>query len=321
MPNRYSWLIDMTQGHSKTAGIWFGMLRLAGLLAGTGIMLGLGAAVISAEPELVEEVVCWRGTIDVVARIDEDEIRETSDCEYEPVVWRGHAEVQLRERRETRTVWTQISADGRDFTKEIESTADLWYDWIEYSVKQNAYKRGCVNGHNWASEYDGYELAGRMEPGPGRPNLDLAGIIYYQVPEVPEGKYGPDYPRSGQYILNRLPNVCNDPAVKSLKFPRKRQFSGSPLKLINVDVHNYHCNFSADFYMGGRSIGIGFKGVGCKDKARFLNRKDNYHEKMEGNFVCDLSDNALISSGSITLTWSLKKAIVCEKASTLRQFR
>ena len=111
-------------------------------------MLALCAGAASGEPKLAKQVDCWRGTIDVKIHLD-------AHRGFDAHGWEGHAEVQLREERETSAV-VQMSVDRRDSTEEGPSTADLWYDWIEWSVKQDAY---IQETRRYRAEYEGFEAS------------------------------------------------------------------------------------------------------------------------------------------------------------------
>lgn len=283
--------MSRTQGHPLARGNGLRALRLAGLLAGTGITLALGARVaFSAEPGSAKAVQCWRGKIDVEAHLIP--IVGTY-CHTDARTWEGHAEVQLREERETRTVPT-MSVDGEIIT-EVESTADLWYDWVEWSVKQDPWRNECEQS---PLEHDGFDYSGRMDSGPERTKLGQSGTIYYQSPEALAEARGI---RPRQYILNRLPVVCD---------------SGN-------EWLDSSCNFGSHFRRG---VGPGFKGGRCDDEARFLSEwhfwEPDKQVAMEGQFICDLLEaDARTSSGSISVTWSLEKVVECENAFVLRQFR
>lgn len=291
----------MTNGTTRSGRLLFGALAVGALIAGTRFF-GSGDEV--TDPHIPEIPVCWRGTIDV--KVDRYAYEE-ENCDNKPQQWHGRATVQLREELEESTRKKMVG--GVMVSEVVGLEADLRYDRFRWSIQQSAYTRRCwPEGERRLKsstrvEYDRFDETGSevfAVDESGRPEGDVAGTIYYQVPE--DIAEIPDYGRTGQYRLNVLPSACGSGG--EWVTPGRTQFDQ-----IEVSVG---CSFGSSF---AGSVGIGFKGTACHDEPRFLldeGQWPNVMSEMQGRFECEISDSAGMApsprreTGSISVDWSLK---------------
>lgn len=290
----------MGSGSAQSGRLIFGALAVGAVIVGTRFLSNSGDEVMYPDrPPTDQQAWCWRGTIDV--SVDRYAYEE-ENCDNNPQQWRGIAMVQLREELEESTRLEMVG--GTMVSEVVGLEADLRYDRFRWSIQQSAYTRRCwpEGERRFKSttrvEVDRFDELGSEEfavDERGRLEGDVAGTIYYQVPE--DIAEIPDYGRTGQYRLNLLPSACG--SGRKWITPGRTQHDQ-----IEVPVS---CLFGSNF---AGSVGIGFKGTACQDEPRFL---PNPAEKMKGYFECQISDieqrspSPRAETGLISVNWSLKK--------------
>lgn len=297
-----------------TKGILIGAAAVAVVLAGTRLVFdeigNLDNPDSTAEP-LIDQ--CWVG--EIVVEVRQQPGTRWGDCGDDPKEWIGYAKVELKE--ELQRQYDTETGPGGTVQVETGLEADLRYTRINWSISQSAFERACYKQgtqrftENRISNFSAEEFfaSDQVEFTPdarGRPTGDIAGKIYYKVPEYLETL--PEYGQDGQYVINVLPRVCKSTVAPG--WTTQGWESGSDVR---VPVS---CTFDSHFAGG---IGIGYlQSSTCPDERRYLREPDSwsreYGDVMEGEHSCEIGPRIRPywregdDTGSATVRWKLEKS-------------